>query len=971
MTGKAFSLFQKKYPEIAQCLKEESFQRFKRSKTRKGEENLCYRQGEKIYYLHSNYSARQESQKWCRTLDLEKYDVIVIFGLGLGYSFDALLPWLEESPKRQLLYLEDSLGVLEEFLKTKRAEKVLSHSRIRLECLDGTEQDKMKRFSELALHYVDLKVKIAALPHYDMHRHQEYLLLLSDFRKSLFRVMVAENEVSNFGGVFYKNFYNTALSLERSHVGEKLRAAFPSIPAVICGAGPSLRKNAPILKTLQDKALIIAAGSGISALNSYGIEPHLGGMADPHPLQYERNIAHSFFDLPIIYKSRLSDRAFHSIHGPRIFSYGNPAYPLSNWFEQKLGLQEHVLDEGMTMQQHLTEWACFMGCDPIIFVGIDLAFTDKQRYVSGVVDTIQADKKALSEGSMTQVKDIYGNVIYTLPKWMQEAEYSSFFPQKYPKNRFINATEGGLGIEGIPNETLEEVAEKYCQRPFSFAQLLHTKIQQTNKQYISFTKIKEAYSSIVQESQELVSVSKKLKALLERVKRSFEREDPEAVGELFKQYDTIHAQKLENSSYQKIVYPLNYTRTRMLNRWVTEVDADRELASDFEKGARYCDVYLNEAIYDLSAIESNLEMMMRSVGQSCLHGYTPSYPLLRGIQKKKEEAVIAKTQGESFSRGDKKESYSFESRKLIIEDEDLGIFYREEFDPVYLPESLKEGLDLGQNSSLRLQYGDDLKKVLISAEVLQGGQACGQRRSYYSNGSVESESFMCLHQGKSVLHGPYRTFSKEGKLLSEQWFVRGRVQGKSWQYYLSGKLYQRLQYKDGSKHLEQQTFYENGVLKTLVPYEEGEIQGESLLYYRNGQVFRRIPYEKGQRQGIEKEWNPKGSLLAERVYSQGFLKEERRWNGRGVLLSERVFLDDSFKLNFKKWSHSGRLRIMGVYRGEQMFYRQWSEEGKLQIAFYGNWDGSHVIVDKIIKGNLNESQASRLCQFEVVSQTAV
>jgi len=49
---------------------------------------------------------------------------------------------------------------------------------------------------------------------------------------------------------------------------------------------------------------------------------------------------------------------------------------------------------------------------------------------------------------------------------MAESEWTGEYAKAHPDLTIINSTEGGLGLEGVPNIPFKEVAEKYLQRSF-------------------------------------------------------------------------------------------------------------------------------------------------------------------------------------------------------------------------------------------------------------------------------------------------------------------------------------------------------------------------------------------------------------------------------------------------------------------------------------------------------------------------
>lgn len=96
-----------------------------------------------------------------------------------------------------------------------------------------------------------------------------------------------------------------------------------------------------------------------------------------------------------------------------------------------------------------------LGCDTIIFTGQDMCLYGKKLHADGS-DQIIDDRRV----EIYEKKDIYGNNVlsplgyYTIKLTLEDAV-------RYYKGcvKFVNATEGGLGIDGVENVPLQEVLD--------------------------------------------------------------------------------------------------------------------------------------------------------------------------------------------------------------------------------------------------------------------------------------------------------------------------------------------------------------------------------------------------------------------------------------------------------------------------------------------------------------------------------
>jgi len=414
---------------------------------------------------------------WFSSLSLGNAEVIYVFGIGSGEAYLEVQDWLHADPKRRLIFFEDRLGILRSFLESEVASHLLQDPQAELY---GFTTLSNEIFQDVGWNALLQPVFATAIPAYAENRKSR----ANEFEQLVLYECSHKNEIVDeylkFGIVFYRNFYRNILSLADSYQGSALFGQFTEIPAIICGAGPSLEKQLPKLKTLSDKALIFAGGSALKALQKGGVIPHFGAGIDPNPTQADRLIGWEG-DVPFFYRPRMHDKAFQAIRGPRLYLNGAGGYDTAEWFEEKLGIAGPVLDEGHNVVNFCTEIARELGCNPIIYVGADLAFTNRAAYAPGVVE----NSHEISEGAISR-PDIYGNPVDTLWKWVAESEWLAKYADEHPDLTMINATEGGIGMRGIPNQPLNEIA---FEKSYPFSEMIHEKITQAKLTQVTTEKI--------------------------------------------------------------------------------------------------------------------------------------------------------------------------------------------------------------------------------------------------------------------------------------------------------------------------------------------------------------------------------------------------------------------------------------------------------------------------------------------------
>jgi len=215
------------------------------------------------------------------------------------------------------------------------------------------------------------------------------------FDRAMFDASANAEARETLGGRY---LVNTLRNLPRILAGPDLRTWADSRtaqPAVVCGAGPSLNRNLRDLGPYRDRVVLIAVDTALRPILEAGVEPDLVVALDPAPL----NARHlSGLTLPdrtwLVSEAALDPAAFDSF-GDRIafFRVGdNDPWP---W------LGEHGVDvpvlaawgSVLTSTFALAEW---LGCDPVLLVGSDLAYTGGQPYCRGTTFEVDWARVALA-----------------------------------------------------------------------------------------------------------------------------------------------------------------------------------------------------------------------------------------------------------------------------------------------------------------------------------------------------------------------------------------------------------------------------------------------------------------------------------------------------------------------------------------------------------------------------------------------
>ncbi|MFS8563602.1 MAG: DUF115 domain-containing protein [Rhabdochlamydiaceae bacterium] len=442
-------------------------------------------------------------------------DTLYVYGIGLGHHLYSVEAWLTEKSSRVVVILEDDLGVLDAFWKT--SQEILNHPQVFLKFIphssmwDSALEDCAKRFSSA-------HIQVIALPSYARKKSSRLRQIkLSLQRKTvLWNALLSEELLSP---LFHRNILQNILHLPETFYVNKWQGIFKGTPAIICGAGPSLAEAQDILKTCEEKALILAAGSAISALGALNIQPHFALAIDPNPQEYEHLKHLKCPDTPLIFSSRLFPKVLDLFSGPLGYLSSKTGGPLEAHLEAALGLDELSIGpslgrEALSITTLTAALAYAWGCNPIIFVGVDLSYAGMQMYAPGVVSTgSMTMEKLLQETKVSDQlivrKNRQGNPVATLVKWIMESDTLSQYAKERSDRQFFDASARGLGFTHIPYKNLGDILQEYAPRPRNLRKEIQKNIEHTQLA-ISSADIEKLFSRLQESLKRCLTLTQKI-----------------------------------------------------------------------------------------------------------------------------------------------------------------------------------------------------------------------------------------------------------------------------------------------------------------------------------------------------------------------------------------------------------------------------------------------------------------------------
>ncbi|ADD67251.1 protein of unknown function DUF115 [Denitrovibrio acetiphilus DSM 12809] len=235
-----------------------------------------------------------------------------------------------------------------------------------------------------------------------------------------------------------------------------LKGVFKGKPGIVVSTGPSLEKNIHLLKGLENKAVICSPDASLQVMRNHGFKPHMvtsleRGPATAKLFDYitpEDTDDVYFAATPVIHQNTYS-----KWHGKKIIVYRS--FATFEWLE----IEKGTLDIGPSAGNMAFELLDYLGCNPIILIGQDLAFgKDGNTHATGSRFGNKEDRPHFKDTLM--VEGNYQPQIQTMRIW---ENFRRYFVADISKTSatVINATEGGAKIQGTQIMTFQEAIDKY------------------------------------------------------------------------------------------------------------------------------------------------------------------------------------------------------------------------------------------------------------------------------------------------------------------------------------------------------------------------------------------------------------------------------------------------------------------------------------------------------------------------------
>ena len=407
---------------------------------------------------------------------LHKDKVSIVVGLGLGYFVQALLRFSEKG--HTVVVVEPVAHMVRECLKTIDLSKEIEKETLIL--CPGRDD---LAFMAARLDENHVQGWSMFVDPYTIYR-SEYAEPSNYTASIVNQIHCSVGTLVSAGEAIAANDIESFPYLIRCRGAIELKGLYFGFPGVTVSTGPSLSRNIHLLKDFQDRIVIVAVGQALRPLLAHDIRPDFFCTVDFG----EPNMTH----FEGLMDSGVPMVCLNQTYAPLLTRYRGLKFVVASQSgagsEDVTALMQGKgnLEVGGSVAHFAFQFALLLGCDPVIFVGQDLALTGgrshtRQADVGGSIELegpeivwkVEDPRSDLSDSKKYARGHSMGPAVYA-PGYYQEPVVTNIGLQsfrvtleamiKQSSVKVVNATEGGAMIRGAEPMWLDEALEKFCTR---------------------------------------------------------------------------------------------------------------------------------------------------------------------------------------------------------------------------------------------------------------------------------------------------------------------------------------------------------------------------------------------------------------------------------------------------------------------------------------------------------------------------
>lgn len=403
-----------------------------------GYDTIAIRREGQSRYMHTNGNVVSEALSLAEEWLAQGKEAYIFYGLGMGYAY------------REMLSLDDNISI--QVVETSRELLLLAMVFAPLwELFDSG------RF-ELLYDPTGHKIRKMSMGLSQEQGFYVFYPALQGIRKQALReqletYFVQESSVRTQGRSLQGNFRKNR-RVEAGNI-QQLEALFAGKEVIIVAAGPSLDKNMEKLRQKREGVILLAAGTVLKKLLAADIRPDFVIVSDANPTVCFQIQGVEDCGVPLLFLSTASGRVAENYQGQKYLLCQKGFAPAEELAREKGWT---LVESGGSVITVALDLCLRLQVKRIIFVGLDLAYTDSMDHASGTRDQAKVvQDTGILVDSVDGGKIATGKNLKVYLDWIERRIAERTEEEK--AIRILDATEGGARKKGMEIVTLAQVME--------------------------------------------------------------------------------------------------------------------------------------------------------------------------------------------------------------------------------------------------------------------------------------------------------------------------------------------------------------------------------------------------------------------------------------------------------------------------------------------------------------------------------
>ena len=401
-------------------------------------------------HLGSMVDGRYAASVWCQKNIHDEMEVLVLVGMGDLQIVREASGRLRE----RIVVYEPDVGIYETMRKTCSFDELCRNPHVVMtDSLDVL-------YRELALICNNEALSHAVFCVHPGYISEEWNTVIGEIRHTLegFIDSLTRTRSTIYGHLdnIIRNELMNLVYMKDGILLSRLRDRWPvDLPFILVGAGPSLNKNIQELKKVGNRACILCMDTAFLPLVKAGIRPHMLATMDAYKkMEVFGDV--SKLDIPLLVMSNSRHEVVRDSKSSCIWCY--EAHEFTRQIRKAIEKKPPVFPIQSGVSSMAVSVPLELKSRKIILIGQDLAFSYSGESHAGVI------RDGLNEKKTCMLDGYYGGKVQSREDWAVMKEQWEGTIRANSDREFVNATEGGVRIEGTRTRSLADVVEHLPER---------------------------------------------------------------------------------------------------------------------------------------------------------------------------------------------------------------------------------------------------------------------------------------------------------------------------------------------------------------------------------------------------------------------------------------------------------------------------------------------------------------------------